>query len=125
MALCNNGSGNRWPDQKDSYKYVWGYTVVNLMFAYVLVHVRDKAFMPAVFENRLLVYLGTISYGLYVFHFPILWGVSWTMKGSPALLKALTALLATILMSMASYELMEKRFINVKDKYFAKGHDEK
>jgi peptidoglycan/LPS O-acetylase OafA/YrhL len=108
------------PFMKDSYKYIWGYSVVNLMFAYVLVHVRDKAFMTALFENRFLVYLGTISYGLYVFHFPILWMVYSTMYKLPIIVQILTTLIFTVLVSMASYELMEKRFINMKDIYFAR-----
>ena len=115
----------------DSYKYVWGYSAVNLMFAYVLVHVRDKAFMPAFFENPLLVYLGTISYGLYVFHFPILWLVNELMHSYPALwqvnelmrsypeiVRILISFSVTVMISMVSYEFMEKRFIKLKDKYF-------
>ena len=105
---------------RDSYKYVWGYSVMNFMFAYMLVHVRDKAFMPALFENRFLVYLGTISYGLYVFHFPVLLLAYSTMQSFPQILQISTALLVTIMISIASYELMEKRFINLKDNYFAR-----
>lgn len=108
------------PFMKDSYKYVWGYTVVNLMFSYVLVHIRNGTFMPALFENPLLVYLGTISYGLYVFHFPILWLVYSTMHGFPVIVLASTTLLITVIISTVSYEFMEKRCINLKDKYFAR-----
>jgi hypothetical protein len=42
------------------------------------------------------------------------------MHSAPEILKVSTCLLFTIMISMASYELMEKRFINAKDKYFAK-----
>ena len=108
------------PIMRDSYKYIWGYSTVNLLFAYVLVHIRNKAFMPAVLENPLLVYLGTISYGLYVFHFPTLWLVWKTMHSFPEIARVSTALLITIMISMVSYEFMEKRCINLKDKYFAK-----
>ncbi len=108
------------PFMKDSYKYVWGYTLVNLMFAYVLVHVRDKTFMPALFENRLLVYLGTISYGLYVFHFPVVWLVYSTMYRLPVIVQQSITLMVTVIISMVSYEFMEKRMINLKDRYFAK-----
>ncbi len=104
----------------DSYKYVWGYSAVNLMFAYVLVHVRDKAFMPALFENPLLVYLGTISYGLYVFHFPVLWLVNELMRSYPEIVRILISFSVTVMISMVSYEFMEKRFINLKDKYFSR-----
>ncbi len=105
---------------KDSYKYLWGYSLVNLLFAYMLVHIKNKTFMPGLFENPLMVYLGTISYGLYVFHFPALWLVRSSMSDYPGAVQLFSALLITILISMASYELMEKRFINLKDKYFAK-----
>jgi peptidoglycan/LPS O-acetylase OafA/YrhL len=108
------------PFMYDSYKYVWGYSVINLMFAYMLVHVRDKAFMPALFENRLLVYLGTISYGLYVFHFPILWLIYTTMYRFPVIVQQSTALLITVIISSISFEFMEKRCINMKDRYFAR-----
>ncbi len=108
------------PFMKDSYKFVWGYSAVNLVFAYVLVHVRDKTFIPGLLENRLLVYLGTISYGLYVFHFPVLWVVYSTMYKFPIIVQISTTLLITVIISMLSYELMEKRFIDLKVKYFAR-----
>lgn len=107
------------PFMADSYKYIWGYTLVNLMFAYILTHVSNRSFLPAIFEHRALVYLGTISYGLYVFHFPIIWLVYSFMEGMPELLCAAVSLLSTIVISMVSYEFMEKRFINAKDKYFS------
>jgi len=108
------------PFMKDSYKYVWGYSVVNLLFAYILVHVKNKSFLPALFENPLLVYLGKISYGLYVFHFPVIWLVYVYMNDVTEIARASIVLLITIIISMISYEFMEKRFINAKDRYFAR-----
>lgn len=108
------------PFMRDSYKIAWGYSVVNLMFAYILIHVRNKSFMPILFENPLLVYLGTISYGLYVFHIPVILLVHSTMYDFPELVQDLAILLITVIISMISYEYMEKRFINSKDKYFAR-----
>lgn len=110
---------------QDSYKYVWGYSVVNLMFSYALVHIKNKTFMPAFFEHPLLVYLGTISYGLYVFHLPVLWLVYLKMQNFPEIVRASTTLLITVMISMVSYEFMEKRFINLKDKYFTKASADK
>jgi peptidoglycan/LPS O-acetylase OafA/YrhL len=108
------------PFMKDAYKYVWGYSVINFMFAYILVNIRNKSFLPVLFENPVLVYFGKISYGLYVFHFPVLWVVYVFMHNSPELVRALTVLGATIMISTVSYELMERRFINAKDTYFAR-----
>jgi peptidoglycan/LPS O-acetylase OafA/YrhL len=106
------------PYMKDSYKYVWGYSAMSLLFSIVLVNIRDKAFLPALFENPILIYLGTISYGMYVFHLPVLAIVYAEMKNLPEIARAATTLLITIMISTVSYELMEKRFINLKDKYF-------
>ena len=103
------------PFMRDSYKYIWGYTLVNLMFAYILVNVRDRKFMPAIFENSVLNYLGKISYGMYVYHFGILWLIGWN-----SISRIVMALAATIAISVISYELMEKRFINLKDRYFSR-----
>jgi peptidoglycan/LPS O-acetylase OafA/YrhL len=113
------------PYMEGSYKYVWGYSIVNLMFAYVLVHIESKTLMPALFENPLLVYLGTISYGLYVFHLPVLWLVYSTVNSYSEIFLASTSLLITVMISMVSYEFMEKRFINLKDKLFAKASADK
>ena len=108
------------PYMKDSYKYIWGYSAMNLMFSYVLVNVREKAFLPALFENPLLVYLGNISYGMYVFHLPVLAVIYVKMQNFPEIARAATTLLITVVISAVSYELMEKRFINLKDKYFSR-----
>ena len=119
MCLTSRGLVQRF------HKYIWGYSIVNLMFAYVLVHIRDKTFLPAFFENPLLVYLGTISYGLYVFHFPVLWLIYSAMEDLPEILQASTTLLITVIISAVSYELMEKRFIQLKDKYFTRSSADK
>ena len=108
------------PLMKDSYKFIWGYSIFNLMFANMLVQIRNGTFMTMFLENPLLVYLGTISYGLYVFHLPILWLVYSNMNTLPEIVRVFSSLLITIMISAASYEFMEKRFINIKDLYFAK-----
>lgn len=104
----------------DSFKYIWGYSVVNLTFALALVQIKNGILLPAAFEHPLLIYLGKISYGLYVFHFPVLWLVYQYLKDVPDLVRASIALSITILISAISYEFMEKRFINMKNLYFAR-----
>ncbi len=119
VSWSNLGYG---PFMRDSFKYIWGYSLVNLVLALILVNIKYRSFMPAFFENRVLVYLGTISYGLYVFHLPIFWLVYTNMRGVPEIVRALIVLTITIIVSAISYELMEKRFIGLKDKYFSRGY---
>jgi peptidoglycan/LPS O-acetylase OafA/YrhL len=108
------------PLMLDSHKAIWGYSVLNLTFAFLLVQIRDGLFLRLVFENRIVRYLGEISYGLYVFHFATL---GYFLVQYPAMspnVQHVLALLTTVAISALSYELMEKRFIRLKDRYFAR-----
>ena len=64
--------------------------------------------------------LGTISYGLYVFHYPAIWTDSQLLPDQSLLIRGVLALAATTLVSAFSYELMEKKLIGMKDRYFAR-----
>ena len=98
-------------------KYTWGYSVLNLMFAYLLVQIRDDRFIPALFNNKWINYIGVISYGLYVFHFPIILLMSYYLSGYKHIL---VSLFLSILISSLSYELFEKRFLSFKEVLFAR-----
>lgn len=107
------------PFMKDSYKYIWGYSLVNLVFAYLIIQIKDRRFVPILFENRVLVYLGKISYGLYVFHFPVIWLVfNYVIPDQSMFIKRILSLLVSIFISAISDEFIEKKFIRIKDKYF-------
>lgn len=111
------------PFMKYEYKFIWGYSLLNIVIAFILVGIRDRRFIPALFENRIMVYLGKISYGLYVFHFPVIWIVSHYLVPNyplPQYSAKAIALSITIILSVISYELMEKKFIGLKDIYFSK-----
>jgi peptidoglycan/LPS O-acetylase OafA/YrhL len=118
------------PFMADSWKYLWGYTCFNLLFGWILLMLRGRALAPALAEHPALVYLGRISYGLYVFHF----GVIWLMSGMeisgeglsgfylwPTMWRAIYAtgmLSVTILISMASYRWLEAPCLRLKDRFF-------
>ena len=108
------------PLMLDSWKPIWGYSVLNVAFGCILVQVRDGKFLRLLFENRVVRYLGEISYGLYVFHFIVLGYYTLYHPEYSANKRMVVALLVTILWSAASYELMEKRFIRMKDRFFAR-----
>lgn len=106
------------PFMNDSAKHIWGYSLLNLVFANALVHIRDRRFLPILFENRTLDYLGKISYGLYVYHFACILGVNLIMPNWPEPVRIAVALALTLLLGTASYEYLEKRFLKLKDRYF-------
>ncbi|HKQ83846.1 MAG TPA: acyltransferase [Steroidobacteraceae bacterium] len=68
--------------------------------------------------GRTLIYLGRISYGLYVFHslFIVLFGVSSTHDAVARLASVVAALLATIAAAAISHHLLEKPFLRLKER---------
>jgi peptidoglycan/LPS O-acetylase OafA/YrhL len=53
-------------------QFVWGYTVVDLVSALFIISATQANKLQQLCANRLLVHLGRISYGFYIWHWPIL-----------------------------------------------------
>jgi len=103
---------------EDSYKYIWGYSLFSFVFAAMLVNIKAKRFFPLVMENKLLAYLGKISYGLYVYHFPLTWFVGHELGDMSAYVKAVIILVITTILAAISYKYLEEPLLMKKDKYF-------
>lgn len=111
-------------------------TIVSFMavwlIAHLLLHEKDSP-LRFVFNNRLLIFLGKISYGLYLYQnlIPKLITSDIVDKYiNPLLPKAITnqwgllflfeSLFLLVLVSWLSYEVIEKRFLKLK-RYFGEG----
>jgi len=107
----------------NSYQFVWGYTLLNYFFAILIYGVAREGWFVRLLEIRPARYLGRISYGLYVYHLPIIWFAArmadWGIK-DPYLkpLTAIVALVATIILAAVSYSLLESPVLNLKDRFF-------
>lgn len=136
LATCCAGLGTQYfvaghvgwksmgypPFMSGEWKLVWGYSLLNLTFAGILRAVKTQSFLPPLFSFPPIQYLGKISYGLYVYHFPVIWLLQRGGSGSrPSLPLDAAMLAATVAVSALSYELFEKKFIALKDKWFSKG----
>jgi peptidoglycan/LPS O-acetylase OafA/YrhL len=107
------------------YGYVWGYSLLNLTFAFLiaLLVAPNRSSAPRPIYSWLaappIAYLGTISYGLYLWHSPILGLAARVFKVAPyrafpvAGLAASAAL--TIVVAMVSYHFFESWFLKLKD----------
>ncbi len=92
-------------------QFVWSYSLLNLFFASILWHLLYSS-------NRLLssaapVFLGKISYGVYVFHFPVM-GILAKVFGTVIVNEGITILInlsVTITIAWLSYFLYESRFL--------------
>jgi peptidoglycan/LPS O-acetylase OafA/YrhL len=103
------------PYMRENFEYLWGYSLWALLFSLTIVRVAKGDFFPTVMENPILRYLGKISYGLYVFHLPMLEITTKVGNGLPRMLLGVIALILTIILSILSYEFMEKKFLLLKD----------
>ncbi len=106
------------------YKEVWGYTLLNYLFAVLIYCVARANFLTGVLESAPLRYLGKISYGLYVYHYGIIaitaalfrkYDVGYSLR-SPQMF--VVTMSATLLIATLSFYLLEKPIINLKDKLF-------
>jgi peptidoglycan/LPS O-acetylase OafA/YrhL len=108
----------------NAYQFIWGYSLLNYFFAVtVYVVAREKLFVSFL-DGRVMQYLGKISYGLYVYHFPVVWfsGRIRDFGLSEPIAKVLTALIAflvTLLIASASYYWLEKPLLALKDRFFS------
>jgi peptidoglycan/LPS O-acetylase OafA/YrhL len=106
------------PFMSGAHAEVWGYSLLNIVFALALVAISKGRLLPSLFESRLLSYLGRISYGLYVYHALAIWLVFAALRSWPTVLRDGVALAITIAISAASYRYLEKPVLALKDRYF-------
>lgn len=116
-----------------NYVYVYIFTIVNFMcLFFLLTLMRKETGMNKIFENRFLVYLGKISYGIYVFHFAVFiftFGFSvalckvlgWNMQNlGVGIIVWIMCYAMTLLVSHLSYKYFEHFFLRIKDKLYSK-----
>lgn len=107
----------------DAYQFIWAYSLLNYFFAVIIYGVAWEGWITRFLEWRPLRYLGKISYGLYVYHFPIVWfaGRLADLGIAPPILQPLSALVAlcgTILIASLSFRFLERPITNLKDRWF-------
>ena len=108
----------------NGYQFIWGYTLLNYFFAVTIYSVVKHGLFNRFLESPPLRYLGKISYGLYVYHFPVIWfsirvrdfGVVDPFA-KPVI--ALISFIGTLLVASLSYLYLEKPLLNLKDRFFA------
>jgi peptidoglycan/LPS O-acetylase OafA/YrhL len=112
----------------ENWQYVWGYTVLNLLSAGLLLLVAQGRFLNFIFQNRLLTRLGVITYGAYIFHLPLLHAVvPWIKVVQEAvgnaywgtMLCAPIFILVVFALAEISYRYFESRFLTLKDRMFS------
>ena len=102
--------------------FLWGYSLRDLGFALLIQRVARASFANGVLELRPIRYLGRISYGLYIIHFPVIffvratlyqWGADPYSFYVPPL-----ALGISIALAAASFRFVEAPLLARKDRLF-------
>ena len=108
----------------NAYQFIWGYTLLNYFFDITIYSVVKHGLLNRFLESPPLRYLGKISYGLYVYHFPIIWFAIRVRDfgvvdpyAKPVI--ALISFIVTLLVASLSYKYLEKPLLNLKDRFFA------
>jgi peptidoglycan/LPS O-acetylase OafA/YrhL len=107
----------------EGYQYIWGYTLLNYFFAITIQVVARHGMFTRFLDWFPMQYLGKISYGLYVYHSPVIWFAGRLFGSSPEDLSlqpfsTLIAFTATLLLASISYQFMEKPILSLKDRFF-------
>lgn len=112
----------------ENYQHIWHYTVLNTLFASFILTITSEQSkdvfkgLRKLLENRWMVRIGKVSYGMYIYHWLILIYVfqhhinlgSYQMK----VIVFLPYLVTVYLAAEVSYNLYESYFIKLKDKFF-------
>jgi peptidoglycan/LPS O-acetylase OafA/YrhL len=109
------------PVEDRGFGIILTYTVVGLCTSFILYSVLTIDFLKKVFSNRVIVFLGKRSYGLYLFHLfcngmaEVAVRKSWIPSGY--FFSFIFSLGITIILSILSYKLIETPFLRLKKKY--------
>jgi len=112
------------------YLALCGYTTFAIIFGLLINEIvtGNNKFLNVILGNRPLIFLGKISYGLYVFHWPVFAMLSPLIAGNlqknqglPGMVSltiagAITTLIA-LLLSILSYYTFEKKFLSLKERF--------
>ncbi|MDD5322158.1 MAG: acyltransferase family protein [Methylococcales bacterium] len=109
IGLVLVGLGFIFSDPK-SFPFPWAMlSVVGALFviAGAVSHSGRVSAISGILDNRVIVYVGKMSYSLYLWHWPILVIFKWTV-GLEKPLAIIAAITLTALMSAFSYHVVEK-----------------
>jgi peptidoglycan/LPS O-acetylase OafA/YrhL len=96
-----------------------------ILFTFVLLIIATRPKIANLLENRISIFLGNISYGIYMLHMVVvvfsatylkfLWANNPTLESF--ILLELFVITVTIFISWISYTFFEKRFLSLKKKF--------
>lgn len=77
--------------------------------AALLIYLKDS-FVHRVLKNRSIVYLGAVSYSLYLFHWPVITFYGWINIVEISMFIKILLIIFSLVLAIANYEIIEKTF---------------
>jgi peptidoglycan/LPS O-acetylase OafA/YrhL len=112
------------PFATDRLQHVWSYSAINVWTAAVIVNVVANAGPARMLTGKFLVFAGRISYGLYVFHYPILGLIKMAVYFHPVSFRGIVIFpvyVATVFaVAYVSFTFFESWFLKWKHALFAR-----
>ena len=100
-------------------QYAWAYTVLNATSAALILCALNQNWISNLLNIRWLSYIGKVSFGLYVFHLPLMYNshAIWPAgyHSTQGLIRFSIYFIVTFGLAACSYEFFEKRFLALKD----------
>jgi peptidoglycan/LPS O-acetylase OafA/YrhL len=101
-------------DLRDDAMYQWGYAVSALASAVLVLALLDADWwLGKALSLRTAVYLGNISYSLYLWHVPVLFAVGYVLADNPAI-GAVAAAIGSLIAAAISWRWVEKPALSLK-----------
>ena len=111
-----------------AYQYIWGYTLLNYWFVVIIYCVVHEKMFVRFLDWPPFQYLGKISYGLYIYHFAIVYffPVNWFVSGVRGLgiseqfdplFILIASFVGTVAIASLSYYVLEKPFLKLKERF--------
>jgi peptidoglycan/LPS O-acetylase OafA/YrhL len=101
-----------------NYEYVWGYSLINIISALLIVCVLRRVSIVRPLESAPLTSIGKISYGIYIYHLPLLligeFMVGHALEGWGRGSFFVIWVIAVLAFSQASFHYIERPFLRLK-----------
>ncbi len=104
---------------------IFSHLILNFSFAWLIVNISLNKKSLIKLDNKVLNFLGEISYGIYMYHMLIIFGIILLLKNQLVIMSALTSSIlyyflitfGVILVSYFSKILFENYFLGLKEKF--------
>ncbi len=103
---------------RSCYAYVWAYSLISIASALLIDCLAHRKLLPALFESAPLSYLGKISYGIYLVHYPVQGGIARLLPMASIMPRLGLQVALSIPLAAGLHHLLETPCFRLKERWF-------